>query len=155
MPKSDSLPMPDTYTFILAAVAGIAVGGILSVLFSRLEIKGRLPWTYNIAGYPIGVVMTNILIIGLLAALVFLGYVSIVVRDTTFPSEHPWLFFGETLFVGFVPATVIYIMNDARDTGTINFTEINREFLLLAAKFATFHLLFQFSGTYSYFFHDT
>lgn len=155
MVKSDSLPMPDTYTFVLAAVAGLAVGGILSLLFSRLEIKGRLPWTYNIAGYPIGVVMTNVLIVGLLAAVVFLGYVSIVVRDTGFPSTHPWLFFAETLFVGFIPATVIYVMNDFRDTGAIDFTQINREFLLLAVKFAVFHLLLQFSGTYSYFFADT
>lgn len=155
MPTSDSLPMPDTYTFILAAVAGLGLGGILSLLFSRLEIKGRLPWTYNIAGYPIGVVMTNVLIVGLLAALVFLGYVSIVVRDTGFPSEHPWLFFAETFFVGFIPATVIYIMNDFRDTGIIDFTKLNREYLLLATKFAIFHLLFQFSGTYSYFFADT
>jgi hypothetical protein len=155
MPTSDSLPMPDTYTFILAAVAGLAVGGLLSLLFSRLEIKGRLPWTYNIGGYPIGVVMTNILIVAVLAALVFLGYVSIVVRDTVFPSEHPWLFFAETLFVGFIPATVIYVMNDFRDTGAIDFTKINREFLLLAIKFGIFHLLLQFSGTYSYFFTNT
>jgi hypothetical protein len=155
MPKSDSLPLPDTYTFILAAVAGIALGGALSFLFSRFDIKGRLPWTYNIAGYSIGVIITNLLIFVILAALVFLGYVSIVVRDTTFPAQHPWLFFFETLFVGFVPATVIYVMNDFRDVGKIDFTKINDEFFLLGAKFAMFHLLFQFSGTYSYFFSDT
>jgi hypothetical protein len=155
MATSDSLPMPDTYTFILAAVAGIALGGALSFIFSRFKIQGRLPWTYNIGGYSIGVIITNILIMAILAALVFLGYVSIIVRDTKFPSEHPWLFFFETLAVGFIPASIIYVMNDVRDNGKIDMVEINREFLLLSAKFAVFHLLFQFSGTYGYFFADT
>lgn len=154
MATSDTIPLPDTYTFILAACIGVGIGGILSLFFSRFEIKGRLPWTYNIAGYPIGVVLTNVLIIAALAALVFLGYVSMIVRDTTFPSEHPWLFLVETLCVGFIPATVIYIMNDFRDIGGIDFSKVNQEFILFAAKFAIFHLLFQFSGIYSYFFND-
>ena len=154
MATSDTIPLPDTYTFILAACIGVGVGGLLSLFFSRLEIKGRLPWTYNIAGYPIGVVLTNILIIAILAALVFLGYVSMIVRDTVFPSEHPWLFLVETLCVGLIPATVIYIMNDFRDNGKMDTFNVNREFLLFAAKFAIFHLLFQFSGIYSFYFND-
>jgi hypothetical protein len=54
--------------------------------------------------------------------------------------------------VGFVPASVIYVMQDFRDDGNFNISQLNLEFLLLGAKFGIFHMLFQFSGLYSYLF---
>jgi hypothetical protein len=102
-----------------------------------------------------GVLLTNLLIIVIIGAIVFFSYVSMVVQDTAFPRVHPWLFFIETLVVGFVPASVIYVMQDFRDDGILNLSKLNREFLFLAGKFAAFHLLFQFSGIYSYFFGAT
>lgn len=144
--------LPDTYTFVLAAVVGLALGGLLSLAFGRLALPTRIPFEFTIAGFSTGVILTNLLIVAVIGAIVFFGYVSMIVRDTAFPQAHPWLFFVETLVVGFVPASVIYVMQDFRDDGDFNLSKLNREFLLLAAKFAVFHLLFQFSGMYSYFF---
>jgi hypothetical protein len=150
-----TLNIPDTYTFIIAAAAGIALGGILSLLFGRIALPTRVPFEFTIAGMSTGVLLTNMLIFVIIGAIVFFGYVSMVVQDAAFPRAHPWLFFIETLVVGFVPASVIYVMQDFRDDGILNLTKLNKEFLLLAGKFAVFHILFQFSGIYSYFFSPT
>lgn len=149
---SSKLDVPDTYTFVIAAVVGLALGGFLSILFGRLALPTRVPFEFTIAGMSTGILLTNLLIVVIIGAIVFFGYVSMIVQDTAFPRAHPWLFFIETLIVGFIPASVIYVMQDFRDDGIFDLSKLNREFLLLAGKFAIFHLLFQFSGVYGYFF---
>jgi hypothetical protein len=144
--------IPDTYTFILATVVGLALGGLLSIVFGRWALPTRIPFEFTVAGFSTGVILTNLLIVVVIGAIVFFGYVSMVVRDTAFPQTHPWLFIAETLAVSFVPASVIYVMRDFRDDGDFNLSQLNKEFVFLAAKFGIFHLLFQFSGMYSYFF---
>ncbi len=145
--------LPDTYTFFLAAIVGLAVGGLLSAIFGRFVLPTRIPFEFTIGGISTGLVLTNLLLIAIVAAVVFLGYVSMVVQDTAFPRAHPWLFLIETLVVSLVPASVIYVMLDFRDNGKVDFPP-TAEYLLLAAKFGVFHLLFQFSGIYGYMFSD-
>jgi hypothetical protein len=149
---SKKLPLPDSYTFAVAGLVGLALGGLLSLVFGRFALPTRIPTEFTLGGFPLGVILANIILIAIVGALVFFGYVSMVVQDTTFPREHPWLFLAETLVVAFVPASVIYVMTDVRDDGQLDLSGLNREFLLLAAKFGAFHLLFQFSGVYSYLF---
>lgn len=145
-------PVPDDATFFVATLAGLAIGGVLSLLFGRYALPTKIPFEFTIAGIPTAVLLTNLVLIAIIGAIVFFSYVSMVVRDTAFPAAHPWLFAIETAVVGFVPASVIYVMSDFRDNGLPDATPPNREFLLLAGKFAIFHLLFQFSGLYSYLF---
>jgi len=144
------LPIPSIYTFVAASVIGLALGGILSLLFGRYTLPTKIPFEFTIGGFPTGIILTNIVLIAIIGAIVFFGYVSIIVQDTAFPLQHPWLFLIETLIVGLVPASVIYVINDFRDDGTFNLTRLNQDFFLLAGKFAIFHLLFQFSGVYTY-----
>lgn len=151
-PFSSKSPIPDTYTFIVAAALGLALGGILSLFFDRFALPTRIPFQFTIGGFSTGVLLTNLVLAVVVGAIVFFGYVSIVVQDTTFPRAHPWLFLIETLVVAFVPASVIYVMQDFRDDGIFDFSKLNTEFLILGAKFGIFHLLFQFSGLYSYLF---
>jgi hypothetical protein len=146
------LPIPSTTTFIAAAIVGLAIGGILSLLFGRYTLPTKIPSEFTIGGFPTGVILTNILIIAIVGAIVFFGYVSVVVQDTTFPTQHPWLFLIETLVVGFVPASVLYVISDFRSDGKLDLSDMNWDFFFLAGKFAIFHLLFQFSGIYTYFF---
>lgn len=152
MPLRSSFVLPDTYTFIVAAVIGLGLGGLLSLVFGRYALPTRIPAELTLFGYSSGVILTNLVIVAIVGAIVFLSYVSTIVQDTAFPTVHPWLFVIETLIVGFVPASVIYVITDFRDNGHINFTGLNLEFLFLATKFAIFHLLFQFSGVYTYLF---
>ena len=146
------LPIPSTYTFVAAATIGLALGAILSLLFGRYTLPTKIPSQFTIGGFSTGLILTNIVLIAIIGAIVLFGYVSMVVRDTAFPSTHPWLFIVETLVVGLIPASVIYVIKDFRDDGKFNISAMNNEFLLLAAKFMIFHLLFQFSGVYSYMF---
>jgi len=146
------LPIPSIYTFVIATIVGLGLGFLLSLLFGRYTLPTKIPTEFTIGGFPTGVILTNIVIVAIVGAIVFFGYVSMVVQDTTFPASHPWLFVVETLVVGLVPASVIYVMTDFRDDGKFNLSNLNTEFLLLASKFAIFHLLFQFSGVYTYLF---
>jgi hypothetical protein len=147
--------LPDTYTFVVATALGLALGGLLSLIFGRFALPTRIPFQFTIGGFSTGILLTNLVLAVIISAVVFFGYVSIVVQDTIFPRAHPWLFFIETLVVAFVPASVIYVMQDFRDDGDFNLSKLNMEFLLLGIKFGVFHLLFQFSGLYSYLFGAT
>jgi hypothetical protein len=144
------LPIPTSTTFFIATIAGLGLGAVLSLLFGRFTLPTKIPFEFTIGGLPTGVILADIILVAIIAAIVFLGYVSMIVRDTAFPSEHPWLFVLETFLVGILPASVLYFITGFRETGRINLHALNVEFLLLAAKFAAFHLLFQFSGLYTY-----
>lgn len=144
------LPIPTINTFVVATVIGLALGIFLSFLFGRYTLPTKIPAQFTIGGLPTGVILTNLVLVVVVGAIVFFGYVSFVVQDTAFPTQHPWLFLIETLVVGLVPASVIYVISDFRDDGSFNISGLNVDFLLLATKFAIFHLLFQFSGVYSY-----
>jgi len=146
MPKK---VLPDTYTFVVAAAIGLVLGTLLSYLFGRAILPTKIPFEFTIAGFSSSLILANILVIAEVSAIIFLGYVAAIVRDTAYPAKHPWLFIAETVLVSFVPASVIYIMTDFRGGSGTN---LNKDFLLLAAKFAVFHVLFQFSGLYTYFF---
>jgi phage-related holin len=145
-----SLPIPDTYTFAIAALIGLGIGALLSFLFGRLTLPTRIPSEFTVAGYSSGVILTNIVLIAIVSAIVFFAYVSFIVQDVAFPMAHPGLFILETIIVGFVPASVIYVITDFRAKGYPDVSSLNQNFFLLAGKFAIFHLLFQFSGVYSY-----
>ena len=146
--------LPDTSVFVFATALGLVLGAILSYLFGSVALPTKIPFQFTISGIPVNLILVNILLSVIVGAIVFLGYVAAIVRDTDFPSKNPWLFVAETVVVALVPASVIYIMTDFRATGTVDFSDLNSSFLLLAAKFGIFHLLFQFSGLYSYFFKD-
>jgi hypothetical protein len=144
------LPIPDTYTFVLAVIAGLGLGALLSLVFGRYALPTKIPSEFTIGGFPVGVILADFILFAVVGAIVFFGYVSMIIQDTTFPSEHPWMFVIETLIVSFLPASIIYVITDFRDNGRLDLSSLNREFLLLAAKFGLFHLLFQFSGIYTY-----
>jgi hypothetical protein len=144
------LPIPDTYTFILAVIGGLGLGALLSLIFGRYALPTRIPSEFTIGGFPVGVILADFILFAVVGAIVFFGYVSMIVQDTSFPREHPWLFIAETLIVSILPASIIYVITDFRDNGRLDLSSLNREFLLLAAKFGLFHLLFQFSGVYAY-----
>ena len=141
--------LPDTYTFIIAAAVGLVLGTALSYIFGSIVLPTKIPFEFTIGGISSNLFIVDVLVVALVGAVIFLGYVAAIVRDTAFPAKHPWLFMVETVVVSFVPASVIYIMTDFRGGSG---TDLNTNFLLLAAKFGIFHLLFQFSGLYTYFF---
>jgi len=76
---------------------------------------------------------------------IFAGF-SALIRDTTFPIEHPYLFTLETLIAATFPAAIIFFMTYLRGKDFTQNTYI--DFALLSLKFALVHILLQFSGVY-------
>ena len=147
--------LPDTDTFIIATMVGVVLGSVLSYIFGSVALPTKIPFEFTIGGISSNLILTDIIVAVFVCAVIFLGYVAAIVRDTGFPSAHPWMFLAETAGVAFIPASVIYIMSSVRSTGKFDLSGLNGSFMLLAAKFGIFHLLFQFSGVYSYFFKGT
>ncbi len=83
----------------------------------------------------------------LLTAIVVLLVASVIVRDTTFPNQHPIKFTLETLMMGlFCTIPFMYLFwSRTGNVGLRHFIEL----VILVIKFAGFHVLFQFSGVYS------
>jgi hypothetical protein len=145
-----NMSLPDTYTFAIATLIGLGIGAFLSILFGRYALPTHIPTEFTVGGYSSGIILTNIVLIAIVGSIVFFAYVSFIVQDVAFPVAHPGLFILETIIVGFVPASVIYVITDFRAKGYPDIAALNQNFFLLAGKFAIFHLLFQFSGVYSY-----
>ena len=77
----------------------------------------------------------------------FIGGLSLLIRDVAYPSRHPWKFAIETLLMGVIPASTLFIFYYLRGSA-ITITSIYA-FILFACKCMIVHLLLQFSGVYS------
>ena len=94
--------------------------------------------TYNLGEYS--------LLAYIIASVLVLVTSSLLVRDITFPKEHPWKFVFETLAMAFV-ATFPFMYVIWSRTGKFISKDLI-DYIVLIAKFAGFHLLLQFSGVY-------
>ena len=61
-PFSGKSPIPDTYTFVVAAALGLALGGLLSLFFDRFALPTRIPFQFTIGGFSTGVLLTNLVL---------------------------------------------------------------------------------------------
>jgi hypothetical protein len=89
----------------------------------------------------------DILLMIVLFMIVVFGWLSLLVRDVTFPMEHPLAFIIETLLVSILPALTLFVIYYIRNIplgkgGVLGFGAI-------ALKCVVGHLLLQFSGVYS------
>jgi len=80
---------------------------------------------------------------------IYLIVLSILVQDLKYPKLHPYLFSLETLLIGIGTGSIIFLMAYGR--GDLNVMTVV-EFFIIAIKFGLLHILFQFSGFYSYVF---
>jgi hypothetical protein len=75
-----------------------------------------------------------------------------LVRDTKFVRQHYFLFFIETLLMGFIGAAPLFLMSYyRREKHEIDAIAI-KEFFIIALKLMGIHLLLQFSGCYTVWF---
>jgi len=81
-----------------------------------------------------------------IAVAILAGY-SVLIRDLSYPTAQPIKFTIETLLMGLLCASIIFIMTVFRGYTIIENTWL--EFGLLYIKFSLLHILFQFSGIYS------
>ena len=134
----------------VALIIGIALGGVISLVFGILSKKGADAFSRNIFGMSSSVLVTNGLVLVVAGAFIFLATLSALVRDLAYPTTFPVQFTIETLLMAFMPSVVIFVMTKFR--GLPIDAKTFAEFGVLVAKFGLLHILLQFSGFYSYVF---
>jgi hypothetical protein len=131
----------------IAAIAGIALGAVLSVVFGVYSRTGAESYIRSLFGMSSYNLIFGGIVFILVASFLFLATISGVVKDLAYPKMKPVNFTVETLLMAFLPASVFLIMTPLRGypiTGTTY-----EEFMVLVVKFGLLHILLQFSGFYS------
>jgi len=133
-------------SLLIACAAGLGLGVLMSWLFAKnFSNQGSIN---SIFGMNINTLMTNLLLFSVIMAVVIFSTLSYLVKDLDYPREHPFYFTLETLFAAFIPSTMFYAIMFLR--GIPATFSRNMEYLILSAKFGLLHVLFQFSGFYTY-----
>jgi len=89
------------------------------------------------------------IIVLIIISFAYLTFLSLIIRDFKYPTDHPYLFTLETLLFSIGTGAIIFIMAYGR--GVLSKMTIV-EFSIVALKFGILHILLQFSGFYSYVF---
>lgn len=131
-------------------LVGLAIGGVLSVIFGVYSKAGSSSYSRTIFGMQSTQLITNAVLLLVGASVVFLAVVSALVRDLAYPTKKPLSFAMETLAMATFSSMTIFLMTYLRG---IRFSKTTvEEFFILFAKFGVLHILLQFSGFYSYIF---
>lgn len=130
----------------ISLLVGLGVGIVVSVVFGIYSKTTASAVTRTIFGITSGDLIEYVVFAFLGASAVFMTVMSILVRDTTYPTSQPWKFSIETLLMAFLSSSIVLIMAGLRN---YPLSKIWKSFLVLTAKFGVLHLLFQFSGFYS------
>jgi ABC-type uncharacterized transport system permease subunit len=134
------------YSILIACAAGLVLGVLISLLFAKYFRNNSM--NNSLFGMDINVFMTNLLMFSVIFAIVIFSTLSYLVKDLTYPRENPVYFTLETLFSSFVPSSMFYAILFLRGIPATQYRNI--EYILLSAKFGLLHILFQFSGFYTY-----
>lgn len=134
------------YSLLIACAAGLGLGVLVSFLFAKnFSNDGSIN---SIFGININTLMKNLILFSIILAVVIFSGLSYLVKDIDYPRDNPFYFTLETLFATFIPSTMFYAMMFLRGIPA-TFTR-NIEYLVLSVKFGLLHILFQFSGFYTY-----
>jgi len=133
--------------YLAAMLLGIALGVIVSVAFNIHSKRGTDKYTHLIFGMTTNTLIKDIILMLVLFMIVVFGWLSFLVRDTTFVMEHPLEFMVETLLVSILPALTLFVVYYIRKI------PLGKEGILgfgvIALKCVVGHLLLQFSGAYT------
>jgi hypothetical protein len=135
------------YSLIYAGLAGLLIGLLCSIVLHVYNKSSANNLTRSLFGMNIMdlIVQTTFFAIGITVA-ILAGY-SVLIRDLSYPNANPLKFTIETLLMGFLCSSIIFVMTLFRGYTITNATWL--EFGLLYIKFSLLHILFQFSGIYS------
>lgn len=136
--------------FYISIIAGVVFGIIISLVFKISSTKDASSLSYKLFGIPIVDIISNIAVFGIISSVIFLSTISVFVKDLYYPTHYSYLFAIETLLMAFLPAIVLLFMCVFRGYSITSSVLI--DFVIFAAHFGILHILFQFSGYYSYLF---
>jgi hypothetical protein len=134
----------------LSLLVGLAIGGVLSVIFGVYSKSGSTSYSRSIFGIQSTTLITDAVVLLVGATVVFLSVVSAIVKDLGYPTKKPLSFAMETFAMATFSSMTIFLMTYLRGVAFTKSTA--EEFFILFAKFGVLHILLQFSGFYSYVF---
>lgn len=131
---------------IYPALYGGLIGLILSVILGVYSKPTASKYSYAIFGTSSSSLLKNVTIFTAGFGIAILAGFSFLIRDTEFPTDHPFLFTSEVFVAGVLPALVLLYMTYVRGKNFTPNTAI--DFTILTTKFALAQVLLQFSGVY-------
>ena len=134
-------------TYIYIGLGGIVIGLIFSIVLNVYSKAAASSLTYSFFGMDIMNFITQSTFFGLGLCIAILAGCSVLVRDLKYPRADPIKFTIETLLMGTLCASIIFVMTVFRGYTIDSSTWI--EFTALFVKFGLLHILLQFSGVYS------
>jgi hypothetical protein len=134
----------------ISLLVGLAIGGVLSLVFGLYSKAGSSSYSRSIFGIQSTQLITDVVLMLVGASVVFLAVVSALVKDLAYPNKKPLNFAMETLAMATFSSMIIFLMTYLRGVRFSGATV--EEFFVLFAKFGVLHVLLQFSGFYSYIF---
>ena len=134
----------------ISLLVGLAIGGVLSLVFGLYSKAGSSSYSRSIFGIQSTQLITDAVLMLVGASVVFLAVVSALVKDLAYPNKKPLNFAMETLAMATFSSMTIFLMTYLRGVRFSGATV--EEFFVLFAKFGVLHVLLQFSGFYSYIF---
>ena len=133
-----------------AVIVGAILGVGISVIFGIYSKKTATKYARSIFGMASTDLIKDAILMLVALSFTFMITISALVRDLDYPNKSPVLFSIETLMMATFSAMTIFFMSVFRGYGVT--VDTFEEFFILFAKFGLLHVLFQFSGFYSYIF---
>jgi hypothetical protein len=134
------------FDILYPAAFGLLFGGIVSLVFGIYSKPSATKYTFDIFGTNSSTLIKHITIF--FAAVVIAIYTgfSVLIRDSSYPTEHPLRFTLETLLAASFPASILLFMTYLRNKPFSPNTAL--DFSALTLKCGIVHILLQFSGVY-------
>jgi ABC-type multidrug transport system permease subunit len=133
--------------YFYAGLFGILSGLVVSLIFHMYSRKTTNTYARNIFGVDSNTVIKIMIVVNIIFLIVIFSWLSLFIRDVTFPMEHPFLFLLETLLAGILPSSTIFIIYYLRNIPLGRHAVYG--FVVLVVKCMVAHILFQLSGVYS------
>lgn len=136
----------DQFDIVAPILLGSFVGIVTSLLF--IQYASNMNYSIVIFGIDSNTIITGLLLFGLFLAVAILSSISILVIDVEYIIKYPIKFTIEILLITIIPVLPFLFMYILRNNKVSQKNVV--ELLLIGAKIAVFHILFQLTGYYRY-----
>lgn len=138
--------------YMYSVLLGVLTGILFSYVFKIKNKKSADTYTYSILHISSTMFIKMMILFLTFFLMIVVGNLSLLIRDLAYPMEHPLMFSVETILMGILPASTLFVLYYLR--GSPITTNIMYAFLILAVKFMVAHVLLQVSGIYASIFKD-
>ena len=133
---------------LVPAFYGLVIGGALSYFLTVHSQKTASVYSYAIFNTDSIYIIKYFAVITVAFSIAFMAVFSALIRDLDYPTHNPVYFTVETLFAGFVPALLLFLMTYLREKPFTGSTLLDFSFLVVKFSLVqlsnvfTIHLIF-------------